>query len=368
MQAIEREQVSKRSSTLVVDVDVHEKASVRDLLPYLDPVWHRYITDYSFVGPPNAKPYRPAAPWRKDRFPGPGRAAGSDVDLMRKQLLDEQGTDVAILNSSDLQFSTMESRYEFGAAITSAYNDYLIENWLEKDSRFRGSIQVIAHEPGVAAAEIDRVGSHPQMVQVILPAINNRQYGDPMYRPIYEAALRNDLVIAMHHGVASYTAIGYPRYYIEWHTLAQPQCMMSQVVSFLFNGTFDKYPDLKVVCLEAGFSWLPHLMWRVDRQFLQHREEVPWVQSNPSDLLRRALLVATQPMEDIPPKQFMQLVEMMGTDEMLAFGSDYPHYDEDVNTDTLPNAIPEETRRRIMAENAIRTYPKLKGLKKGAGK
>ena len=28
-----------------IDVDVHERAALEDLLPYLDPVWHKYITD-----------------------------------------------------------------------------------------------------------------------------------------------------------------------------------------------------------------------------------------------------------------------------------------------------------------------------------
>lgn len=341
-----------------IDVDVHESAHVKDLLPYLDTVWHRYITDYNYIGPPNPKPYRPTAPVRRERF-SPGRPPGTDVAFMRRQLLDEQHSAIAILNSTDFQFSTMESRYEFATALASAYNDYQIANWLEKDARFRGSVQVIAHDPIQAAAEIDRVGPHPQMVQVILPAINERQYGDPMYRPIYEAALRHGLVIALHHGNATRSPLGYPRYYIEWHTTAQPTCVMAQIVSLIFNGTFDKYRDLKVICLETGFSWIPHLMWRMDRQFLQHREEVPWVTRQPSEHMRSNVLVGTQPMEAIPTREFMQLIEMMGTDRMLAFGTDYPHYDEDDTGEGLPGGLSEATRRRILRDNALEAYPKL---------
>jgi predicted TIM-barrel fold metal-dependent hydrolase len=350
-------------SELVVDVDVHEGATVRDLLPYLSPHWQRYITEYNFVGPPNPKPYRPATPMRQDRFPSDGGGAGSDLGLLRQQLLEDQGTSIAILNSTDLQFSTMESRYEFAIELAAAYNDYQVEHWLEREPRLRGSVQVIAHDPIAAAREIDRIGPHPQIVQVLLPAINERQYGDPMYRPIFEAALRNQLVIALHHGNATRTVFGYPRYYIEWHSIAQPHCMMAQLVSLVFNGTFDKYPDLKVVCLETGFSWLPHLMWRLDRQYLQHREEVPWVLRKPSEHLRDNVLVGTQPMEGFSAHRFMQLVDMIGTDATLLFGSDYPHYDEDATDDGLPHGLPADTRRRVMGDNAINAFPKLASLR-----
>ena len=40
----------------IVDTDIHERADLRELLPYLEPVWHRYITDYGWI-PDRFLPY-----------------------------------------------------------------------------------------------------------------------------------------------------------------------------------------------------------------------------------------------------------------------------------------------------------------------
>ena len=151
--------------------------------------------------------------------------AGTDHKILRRDLIEGMGVTTPIL-SGLFRGSRVEHDYELMVALASAYNDWLIEEWLDKDSQMYGSVQVIAHQPELAAREIDRVGAHPQMVQVLLPTVENRQYGDPMYRPIYEAALRNDLVIAMHHSADTACVLGFPRYFIEWHTLA-PATMQS---------------------------------------------------------------------------------------------------------------------------------------------
>jgi predicted TIM-barrel fold metal-dependent hydrolase len=62
--------------------------------------------------------------------------------------------------------SMLKTQREFATALASAYNDFMIENWLEKDDRFLGSIQIAPQDPLSAAQEIDRLGSHPRMIQV----------------------------------------------------------------------------------------------------------------------------------------------------------------------------------------------------------
>lgn len=95
----------------------------------------------------------------------------------------------------------------------AAYNDYQIEHWLESDARLRGSVHVVGHTPQDAPHDIDRVAEHPQIVQVFLPTVTDREYGDPYYHPIYEAAQRNGLAVTFHHGTHTRAAqFGFPRY------------------------------------------------------------------------------------------------------------------------------------------------------------
>ena len=35
--------------------------------------------------------------------------------------------------------------------------------------------------------------------------------------------------------------------------------------TFIFGGVFDRFPDLKVVCVEADAGWVPHYMYRICR-------------------------------------------------------------------------------------------------------
>ncbi|HEX4305916.1 MAG TPA: amidohydrolase family protein [Solirubrobacterales bacterium] len=356
----------KATDSLLIDTDVHEYLkSSEQLLPYLDAHWARYVSGDGGVWSP---------PWLNGNYAIPvGRLAtreewigddgtrGTSVDALAEHLLEGEGVSTAILTGL-FHASRGERDYEFMAALASAYNDWQVAEWLEREPRLRGSVHVVAHMPELAAREIDRVAEHPQIVQVHLPTVTNRQYGDPFYDPIYEAALRNDLAVSLHHGVHTETVLGYPRYYIEWHMFAAPHAGQAQLASLICNGTFDRFPDLKLVLLETGVSWLPWFMWRLDQQYREMRANVPWVKRLPSEHIRDNVRVATQPATEVSPKMLVELIEMMDTDRVYLFATDYPHYDADSVQVVLPGQLDEGLRRRIRYENAIETFPRLRNL------
>lgn len=344
------------TKNFVIDVDTHESIeSFEVLLPHLDSHWQRYVVEYGMNGTRwEPKPFNPPTgmhPWED----------GSCVSLANftRELLDGEGVDVAIINNAIHQFGAQAGWFEFHTALAHAYNDWVIENWLAPEPRIRGSVNIVPNDPQVAAREIDRIGAHPQIVQVALPVVVDRQYGEPFYHPIYEAAERNGLVIAMHHGAQTKGATGFGRYFVEWHTTGMMQGMMCQLVSMVAHGVFDRFPRLKVVCLEAGFSWMPALMARMDRQYIQFRHETPWVKRKPSEHLRDNVRLATQPIEDISAKHLQYIMEMCGSDEMILFSSDYPHYDGDSLPGALPGGLPEHLREKIFSGNALKTYSRL---------
>jgi predicted TIM-barrel fold metal-dependent hydrolase len=343
----------------IVDADVHEGLkSIRDLLPHLDPKWHNHITQYGWQGPANPLPYAVLSGedgTRIDWMLQDKSMRGSDLDLMRKHLFDGEQITVGILNG-DFRPSTMQGWHELATDLATAYNDWQIAEWLNPEPRLRGAIHVAAHDPQVAAREIDRLGQHPQMVQAFLPAINDREYGDPYYLPIFDAAVRNDLAITLHHCGHTRSALGYPRYQIEWHATAIPQTMMCQLASMICNGVFDRFPELKVVVLESGFTWIPHFMWRMDEHFRSLRVEIPWVKRKPSDILRAQVRVSTQPAETLSKRQFLGLLEQMETDEMLVFSTDYPHWDSDSPSRALPASLSAELQQKIFCGNAASAF------------
>jgi predicted TIM-barrel fold metal-dependent hydrolase len=343
----------------LIDTDVHERADLEQLLPYLPAIWHKYITDYGWT-PERMNPYsQPTAGGldRADAKPDGTRPGGSSLPLLREQLLDEFGIQQAILTGWLSAAATQEGWSEFKTALMSAYNDHQVEHWLEPEPRLFGSIQVNPWEPEGAAREIDRMAEHPRMVQVML-YVGDQPYGSPRYHPIFAAAERHGLVVGIHHSENSPTALGRHRYYAEWHTLIS-QVFMSQAVSLIFNGVFEKFPGLKVILIEGGFSYVPHLMWRADQQYRELRHEVPWVKRPPSRIIREQMRFASQPIEEFTTPQLTTLIDQMGSDELICLSSDYPHWDFDSPAEALPINFPDSLAQKIFWENALATYARL---------
>ncbi len=341
---------------LLIDTDVHESFSgVKDLVPYLpEPykgwiaagAWRGFSQPFCYTSPGNGN--------RADVRNADGSASVSDYGLMRRQLLDGCGITHAVLTG--YFYPTMlKMQRGLATALAAAYNDYVAENWLSKDPRFLGSIQIDARDPEGAAREIDRMAAHPQMRQVMLPVVDDLAYGDPFFRPIFRAASRHGLVVAMHHTVLAQGPYGMGQSYIERHTLI-PLAIMGQVISLTLSGVFDEFDDLRMIVLEGGFSWLPHVMWRMDREYRQGRIEVPFVTKLPSRHVQERLRFATQPTEDITTDQWLKVIDLMGTDEMLVFATDYPHFDFDDPQMAIPRALPTELREKIMWRNAAGLY------------
>ena len=230
----------------LVDCDAHHNwRGPKDVLPYLPRYWADYVIESQFKSLPNSPyPKGVGGGERVDARPGDVGSAGSDVDLFRRQLLDEWGVDVAILTGQFYNVAFLANA-GFAAALSSALNDWMIDAWLSQDPRFRGSLTVPMQDPQAAAKEIDRLGSRPDIVQILFSAGSRMPYGQQFYDPIWEACERNGLVAGMHFGGIGImnppTAAGWPSYYLEWHT-GMSQAFQAQVISLVAEGTFQKFP------------------------------------------------------------------------------------------------------------------------------
>jgi predicted TIM-barrel fold metal-dependent hydrolase len=349
---------------VLIDCDVHQAIrDYRDLHPYLDPVWRRHVSARGFGGPSSGY-LTSVGLYRKDVQPPGGGEPGSDPDWLRHQLLDRYQIKHPILNGGGILGICALPDADFASAIAAAYNDWLTHTWLGEwnaDGRFKGSMMIAPQDPEVAAREIDRSAGHPHIVQVMFASATTAPLGHKQYHPIYEAAERNGLPVAIHPGVEGRsitgppTAAGWVSKYIEWHTCL-PQRFMAHVVSLVCQGVFVKYPGLKVVLTEGGIGWLPHVMWRLDRNYKSLRQEVPWLERLPSEYIKEHFRLTTQPIEEPPNgEQFLQLLEMLDAGRTLLFSSDYPHWDFDDPFAAFKD-VPEPLKRRIFYENAAELY------------
>jgi uncharacterized protein len=344
----------------LIDADIHNGIKhASDLLPYLAKPWHQqWLAAGSGVGQPY---YSPVGVLRRDAIPDAGGFSGSDPAYMVKDHLDRYDIDYGILTGSGTPEMSLNPDLDYGNAVCSAYNDYLVEHWLSVSPRFKGSLMINHSDPAAAAKEIDRVGSHPDIVQVMMSSASRMLFGQRFYHPIYEAAERNGLPVAIHPGTEGRgisgppTPSGYPSRYMEWHNIL-PANYMGHINSLVCEGVFEKFPTLKFVGIEGGIAWLPHLMWRMDKNYKALRDTTPWLKKLPSEYIRAHILLTTQPIEEPEhPEHLVQIFNMCGAEDMVMYSSDYPHWDFDHPKLALA-PFPKDIRAKVQALNAIKLY------------
>lgn len=341
----------------IVDADVHPvPRSAEEIRGYMPMPWRdRYQGERrSFYN-------NPVHGSRLDAVPPDGGPKGSDPGFVRQQLIDQYGVAHAILIART--FCNIHPDPDYGAAMASAFNEWLVEAWLNcdnDDGAFKGSITVAQQDPAQAAAEIDRWAGHPHIVQVTMDSGARAPFGQRAYHPIYDACERHGLPLAIHPGtegmgINHQPTPGYPTHYIEWHC-TMSLAFQAHLVSMLTEGIFERFPTLRVVFVEGGVAWLAPLLWRLDAYWKALRAEVPWVRRPPSEYVRDHVRFGTQPLErPDDDRHLLALFEMMEAERLLMFSSDYPHWDFDSPARALPR-LTEATREAIFSANARSLY------------
>ena len=349
-----------------VDVDVHHLyADESELIPYLEEGYAERFEEYGhpLVGGRGLNNSPGFDGLWSDALPDGPRDDETPTETMQRVLLDGHGVGVAVLNGSEPFWapSSMPTK-PYANALCRAYNDYTVERWLEADDRFRYAMTVNHHDPEDAATEIERVGDHPGVVAVNLSPRTHRPLGNEGYYPIYEACEAVGLPVTIHrgHGAGGIhkqppTSAGYPTHGIETRVTRHSQ-IQAQLSSFVFEGTFDTFPDLRVACLEWGWTWVPSYLWRLDQEWKNMRTEVPWVEGPPSELMIERIRLDAQPIRGPSTDDHLaETLEWIDGGDLLMYGSDFPRREFDDPEAVLPSLAP-PARERVFSMNALEFF------------
>jgi len=360
---MDRVATDQKIKLAIADCDIHPtpKSVPVEIYPYLSKRWQDYMETYGIIyrqgfptGPAFPKGQPNAA--RRDAYPPGGGKPGSDLDFMRSQHLDPNNVQLGILNP--LSCGQGVQNQDFSAAYCNAVNHWQIAEWTSKESRLKASLMVPYEDPSASVKEIDLWGGDSNFAQILLLSRTAEPLGQRKYWPIFEAACRASLPVAVHafgYGGAPVTGGGWPSFYIE-EMVGHAENTQSLLTSMVFEGVFERFPTLKLILVEAGFAWLPALSWRLDKLWQRMRAEIPHVTRPPSELIRQHVWLTTQPMEEPEPREhLLDTIEWIGWEKLL-FATDYPHWDFDEPSRALPIRVGKEQKEAFFLKNALELY------------
>jgi predicted TIM-barrel fold metal-dependent hydrolase len=342
-----------------IDCDVHVAVpGMQDLLAHMSRAWRELIVSRGVDGlelasDPAGAPIACRPDWR----PGAGKP-GTDLGILQGAL-DLFGSRAAIVNC--LHGAQAVHNEDLARTLCQAVNDWLVEKWLDRDSRLRTSIVVPVQNPAYAAAEIERCAADKRFVQVQLLASNETMLGRRLYWPIYEAAARHDMPVSIHAGSAfrhAPTSIGWPTHYTQDY-VSHTMGIESALLSLLAEGVFNHFPSLRVVLTESGVSWLPGFLWRAIKSWRGLRGETPWFTRSPAELVREHVRLTVQPFDTPGAAETQRILEHIDGGHMLLFATDFPHWHFD-GADALPAGFPVSLIPALTVANPLATYPRLK--------
>jgi uncharacterized protein len=354
----------KLEDLLVVDCDVHVHESPGELAPYCDMPWRKALENVADVEEYylDIPGFSPGMTWYEARFPSghEGRRMVHTAEQMCEEL-DEIHVDIGVLFPDHLLKLAMITQAEYAAALARAYNAWLLEKWCSQEKGLLGCIIACPQDPGDAAREIRRYAREPGMVGVYLPCAGlDPLWGHRRYDPLYEAAQETDLPVLLHSVTVVHPVFPFNLHVFETefgrHICGHTFSIMANLVHMISSGVPVRYPDLRIACTEVGISWVPFLMNRMDKEYLERRREIPILEERPSHYMKK-FYYATQPVEE--PENLHDLVTLMelydGEDRTI-FASDWPHHDFDHPSKVHQIPFSSEVRRKVFGENALRLF------------
>jgi predicted TIM-barrel fold metal-dependent hydrolase len=116
-------------------------------------------------------------------------------------------------------------------------------------------------------------------------------------------------------------------------------------------------PELKVLLVGAGVTWVQTVIWRFDNEFKALRREVPWLSEEPSQYFLRNLRVSTYPLDGVPTTAAWSKVlgAQPGLEDMICFASGYPNWDAD-SAAAVAAKLPPAIHDKLFRENAEKLF------------
>ena len=193
--------------------------------------------------------------------------------------------------------------------------------------------------------------------------VGDKLLDDASLLPFYEAVAAENLPLAVHVGWACPSINNLYSHIYPSGVIAFLMPVLMGLVSMMSGGILDRFPNLKVVYLEAGSLWIHFILERLHHRFQHSGKNLANVVSRTAPIqklptmeyIKRGNLYFSAEVEDALLPQVLELVG----DGQILFGSDMPHGDRERGAAGMLQGrkdISDAAKNKILETNPARFY------------
>jgi len=266
--------------------------------------------------------------------------------------------DYNIVFPTDLLTMGMSPQSGMETAMAFAYARWMTEEIMPKHDSIRAMLYLPFSDPDACVRLIKEFGDKKGVSGFLVTSARKQAVHNNVYMPIYELLEERGLALGFHTvDVWMDAPLNQFNRFMSAHALGFPLYNMIHTINLIINGIPERFPNLKIVMIEAGLTWIPFIMGRLDSEYLYRPSEAPLLKKKPSEYMRN-FYFTSQPIEILGDEKFMaSLFDYIDAENQLLYASDYPHQDFD-----LPSRIhdmsflSEKAKRKILGENALKVF------------
>ncbi|MCZ6871098.1 MAG: amidohydrolase family protein [Gammaproteobacteria bacterium] len=246
--------------------------------------------------------------------------------------------------------------FDYKKACFDAYNRWIAEYCSAHPDRLLGCGQTAMRSVDEGIEDLEAIDSLG-LRGVMMPGNPAEEdYDAEIYNPFWERAIELGLPLSFH--ILTSRGSGPVRGPRINGFLAIIRANQDIMGTLIFGGVFERYPELKVVCVEADAGWVPHYMYRMDHAYKRHRN---WLAPD----VELAKLPSEYFAENIYTTFQDDWVAFRSADQMnwrrLMWANDFPHSDSTWpwSQEMLAEqsaVLTDEQRRAILCDNVAELY------------
>lgn len=277
------------------------------------------------------------------------------------QSMEEQGIGTAILFPTYAKFIVNNENLtpKVSVAFASAYNQWLYEYCSFHPGRLIGVGVVSRFDPRQMLIELKKIYDYGWKIVVLRPEmLMGRVLGHPDYEAFWDQCEQLGMTVAIHGGShIQASTVGMDRFetHFALHACSHPMEIQMAFLSLLESGVFERHPNLHFAFMEAGASWIPYWLWRLDEICYQEMpgEVAEHIKMKPSEYFRRQCWISFELKEPC----LREVIQTVGVDRLL-FGTDFPHPDhhqfQKENFDNL--GFSQDELKMVLEENPKKCF------------